>query len=108
MAKGSDGGLPVNPIVNNILFSQLYCYPSTAQLIPMRLTFDDAQAREIDELLKGPLRESRRILLLSVDGPTPLAPLLWYVAGRLGPNTRVHQLADFDALEVIELTRVSP
>jgi hypothetical protein len=104
----SDGGLPVNPIVNNILFSQLYCYPSTAQLIPMRLTFDDAQAREIDELLKGPLRESRRILLLSVDGPTPLAPLLWYVAGRLGPNTRVHQLADFDALEVIELTRVSP
>jgi hypothetical protein len=48
----------------------------------MRLTFNDAQAREIDELLKGPLRDAHRILVLSVDGPSPLAPLLWYLAGR--------------------------
>lgn len=98
-------GWPVNPIVDNPLFSQLFCYPSKSRLIPMRLTFNDAQAREIDELLKGPLRDTRRILVLSVDGPSPPAPLLWYLAGRLGPNTRVRQLADFDALDVIELTR---
>jgi hypothetical protein len=98
-------GLPVNPIADNPSFSQLSYYPSNSRLIPMRLNFNDAQAAEIDGLLKGPLRDARRILVLSVDGPTPLAPLLWYLAGRLGPATRVRQVADFDTLNVIELTR---
>jgi hypothetical protein len=98
-------GIPANLVDNNPMFSQLSRYPSKSRLIGIGASFGNAQAQYIDGLLKGPLHDSRRVLVLAMNSPRPLAPMLWYLAGRLGPNTQVRELADFDNLKVIELAR---
>jgi len=93
---------PVNPVRGNGMFTQLACYPSHSRLIGLATTFGPQQARNMDELLRGPLAGAPRFLLLASAGPSPLAPYTWYLSGRLGPGAAVRELANFDGLTVLE------
>ena len=94
--------LPLSPLEDNVTFSQLSYYPSKSNLIGLGVSLQEKQIRQLDGLLKGPLTAAHRFLLVSVDSPRSLEPLISYLTGRLGAAAQVRPLANFDAVRIIE------
>lgn len=97
--------LSLVPVEDNPLFSQLSFYPSRSRLIGVGQTFGPSEVQRMEDFLRNTLvNDSRRFLLLTHTGPRPVAPLIWYLRGRLGPLTSVRTLSYFDGVSVIEFT----
>ncbi len=91
--------LPLTPIHDNPLFSQLTVYPSRAHLIPLATTFNQNQARQLDPFLAGRRKDRSRFLLIAMGQPTRLVS---FIAASLGPSAKITQLGDFDGVQVIQ------
>ncbi len=94
--------LPLTPIQDNPLFSQLSSYPSTSCLIPLAASFSKNQSNQLDLFLSRTRHNTIRFLLLAFDGPRALAPLEGYLIAHIGRNGQVRELANFDGITVTE------
>jgi mannosyltransferase len=94
--------LPLAPLADNPLFSQLVCYPSRSKLTGIGVTFGERQMRQADAFLAAAAHGRPRFLVVAYDGPQPLDPLLAYLSGRLGPSARRRELANFDDVRIVE------
>ena len=94
--------MPVEPVANNPVFAPLIYYPSHAHLIGLGASFGSPQVPRVEQALRQSAAASQRILLVAMDAPRPLGPLVWYIMGRLGPGTGMRELANFDGIKVIE------
>ena len=96
---------PIEPVNDNPMFSQFVPYHSRSHLVGVRATLNEA---EVEQTLNGVLNGSAfpgRVLLMSYDGPKPLAPLVTVLAGRLGPAFSLRELGDFDGIHVLEFRK---
>jgi hypothetical protein len=94
--------LPLAPLADSPLFSQLVCYPSRSRLTGIGVTFGERQMRQADEFLAAAAPGRGRFLVMAYDGPQPIDPLLAYLSGRLGPGARRRELANFDDVRIVE------
>jgi len=96
---------PIEPVNDNPMFSQFAPYPSRSHLAGLRATLNEA---EVERTLNGVLSGSGfpgRFLLMSYDSPKPLAPLVTFLAGHLGPAFSLRELGDFDGIHVLEFRK---
>jgi hypothetical protein len=95
--------MPIEPVDDNGNFPQLSYYPIRAQLIPLQNTFTAGQMSSIHGFLeKATTRNTGRFLVVSFTGPSPMAPMLFYIIGQMGPTCKVTRLADFDGVAITE------
>jgi hypothetical protein len=95
--------MPIEPIEDNGNFPQLSYYPMRAQLIPLQNTFTAAQMSSLHAFLENATtRSTGRFLVVSFLDPSPMAPMLSYIIGQMGPTCTVTRLADFDGVAITE------
>ena len=95
--------MPIEPVEDNGNFPQLAYYPMRAQLVPLQNTFTAAQMSSIHAFLESATtRSTGRFLVVSFTGPSPMAPMLFYIIGQMGPTCTVTRLADFDGVAITE------
>jgi Dolichyl-phosphate-mannose-protein mannosyltransferase len=95
--------MPIEPIEDNGNFPQLAYYPIGAHLVPLQNTFTATQMSSIHTFLEhASTRSTGRFLVVSFTGPSPMAPMLFYIIGQMGPTCTVTRLADFDGVAITE------
>jgi hypothetical protein len=95
--------MPIEPVEDNGNFPQLAYYPIRAQLVPLQNTFTADQMSSIHTFLEyATTRSTGRFLVASFTGPSPMAPMLFYIIGQMGPTCTVTRLADFDGVAITE------
>jgi hypothetical protein len=92
--------MPLYPLHDNPVFSQLAFYPCTARIIPLARTFDQRQIAQLDGFLASRLNSAPHFFLM-FQGLSPAEPLAYFLLGRLGPAWRIRS-SDFDGVIVIE------
>ena len=95
------------PISDNSLFTPLSYYPARANLVPLPVSLGPKVASELQTFAAGVFTNHDRFFLISVDGPTPLAPFLRWFEQRW-PGLEVHKLGDFNGVLVYEFRRPAP
>jgi hypothetical protein len=95
--------MPIEPVEDNGNFPQLSYYPMRAHLVPLQNTFTAAQMSSLHTFLENrTTRSTGRFLVVSFTGPSPMAPMLFYIIGQMGSTCTVTRLADFDGVAITE------
>ena len=96
--------MPLYPIEDSPLFSQLSFYPCHAQLIPLARTFQETQLTQLDDLLATRLNSSPRFFFMFHGSLSAADQIVYYLRGRLGPTWQT-RAPEFDGANVMEFYR---
>jgi len=99
--------LPLEPVQDNPLFSQLTFYPTKSQIVPLSRSFQKAQIARLEHFLATKLTSSSRRFFFMFHGDVSAADsIVYYLLGRLGPRWHMRTAGDFDGVMVTEFYRV--